>query len=60
MSNKDYDNKALLYAEKYGIPAYEQEGNEMTYWETFTMEGMRYKATVNLDTMKETRKGFPL
>ena len=52
---KNYENKALLYAEKYGIIEYEVKKNKMHYTEHFRMEGT-YHATVNLDTMKETRK----
>ena len=52
---KDYETKALLYAEKFGIRDYTVKGNAMVYKEEFPTEGT-YKATVNLDTMKETRK----
>lgn len=51
----DYTKKADLYAEKYGIVDYMVEGNLMTYYEKFSKEET-YKAEVNLDTMKETRK----
>lgn len=51
----DYTKKADLYAEKYGIVDYKVEGNKMIYYEKFSKEET-YKAEVNLDTMKETRK----
>lgn len=55
----DYDQKALIYAEKYGVISYSVEGNSMTYYEE-ALESFEqlaaYKATVNLDTMKESRE----
>ena len=52
---KDYNQKAIEYAERYGIIKYKVTKNEMVYREEIKREGI-YKATVNLDTMKETRK----
>ena len=52
---KVYDEKALLYAEKYGIIDYKVYNDEMVYYERFYNEGT-YKVVVNLDTKKETRK----
>ena len=49
----DYEQKALLYAEKYGIIDYEVNGNIMTYIEVFGNE--KYLCRVNLDEMVETR-----
>lgn len=59
MGNKvDYKQKALLYAEKYGIVEYSVNGNTMEYYEIID-EGQEelsvYNAKVNLDTMKEER-----
>lgn len=50
-----YEEKALLYAEKYGIVDYEVKGNQMIYFESFPLENTIYKAVVNLDTMQEKR-----
>lgn len=52
---KDYESKAIRYAEKYGIRDYKLKKNIMTYREKYPTEGI-YKATVNLDTMQEVRK----
>lgn len=54
--NVNYDDKALIYAEKHGIIAHEVIGNTMNYTETFPMEKSKYNVNVNLDTMQETRK----
>jgi hypothetical protein len=54
---KDYENKAIIYAEKYGIIEYTVNGNKMTYYANYPAylsESRRtYKIVVNLDTMKE-------
>ena len=50
----DYEQKALLYAERYGIIDYEVNGNIMTYIEVFGNE--KYLCKVNLDEMVETRE----
>lgn len=47
--------KALCYAEKYGICEYKVTGNEMIYYKSYRMEHSTIKAVVNLDTMTETR-----
>lgn len=52
----DYKNKALKYAEKYGIIDYEIKENLMIYYVNYSLENRKYKCTVNLNTMKETRK----
>lgn len=52
---KDYYKKALGFAERFGITEYKVKGKEMVYKEKIRGEGT-YKATVNLDTMEETRK----
>ena len=46
--------KALIFAERYGIVDYKVVNNQMIYNETFTSE--TWQGTLNLDTMKETRK----
>lgn len=52
----NYENKALLYAEEYGIIEYYVRGNKMIYYSSFPLEHSTIKAVVNLDTMTETRK----
>lgn len=56
--NVDYEHKALLYAEKYGIVEYEVNDDIMSYYEVID-EGKDelsvYNATVDLNTMKEKR-----
>jgi hypothetical protein len=50
------ETKAHMYAEKYGIVEYYIKRNEMFYYIDARLEQMKYKATVNLTTMYETRK----
>ena len=50
----DYDQKALLFAEKYGVVEYEVHGQFMHYIERFPAE--TYECVVDLETMKEIRK----
>lgn len=52
-----YENKALRFAEKYGIIEYEVIGREMRYVETFGQGDNKeiYESTVNLETMSEQR-----
>ena len=50
-----YKMRAREYAEEYGVIDYKVKNNEMIYRERYPLEGI-YKATVNLDTMVETRK----
>ena len=50
------EQKALLYAEKYGIIEYHVEGNKMIYYSSFPLEHRTIEAVVNLDTMTEKRK----
>lgn len=52
---QDFEATALAYAERYGIVDYTVVGDTMTYFETFPTEGT-FKATVDLNTGKETRK----
>ena len=51
----EYEIKAIRYAEKHGVRDFKVKKNIMTYYESYPREG-KYKATVNLDTMVETRK----
>lgn len=46
-----YEQKALLYAEKYGIITYDVKDNFMIWVEEFPIEGS-YRYILNLDTMK--------
>ena len=54
MSCKSYEDKAIEFAERYGIRDYKVVKNQMTYKEYF--RSGTWKGIVNLDTMKETRK----
>ena len=47
------NNKAISYAEKYGILEYKLIGNSMVYYANHLNERATYKVTVNLETMKE-------
>ena len=51
-----YEASALVYAEHYGIIEFHVKGNQMIFYPTYPMEHRTYKATVNLDTFKETRE----
>jgi hypothetical protein len=50
----NFENNALLYAEKYGIIEYEVKGSTMSYTVSYYGEGT-YLAEVDLNTMNETR-----
>lgn len=52
---ENYKNKALIFAEKYGIIEYTVKTSKMTYYVSYPIEGT-YKCIVDLKTMKETRK----
>ena len=52
---KDYEQTALLLAERYGIIKYEVKENIMIYEEEIKREGT-YEGRINLDTLKEKRK----
>lgn len=60
MSMELKQHKALLYAEKYGIVKYIVKGNTMVYYVNYPQylksKAYTIKATVNLNTMKETRQ----
>ena len=47
------NNKATLYAEKYGILEYKLVGKSMVYYANYLNENTTYKVTVSLVTMKE-------
>ena len=49
-----YEHKALLYAEKYGIINYRVKDDQMVYYEVWGKD--KYECTVDLNTMKESRK----
>lgn len=49
-----YEEKAIHYAEKYGIIDFKVKGNKMIYYESF--HDGTYKSEVNLDTLVEGRK----
>lgn len=50
----NFEMKALEFAERYGIASYTVVEDKMYYKEYFGNE--EYEATVDLNTMKETRK----
>lgn len=51
----DYKNKALLFAEKYGVVEYKVKNDSMIFYASYPMEHNTYKCNVNLKNMKETR-----
>jgi DNA-binding sugar fermentation-stimulating protein len=53
LKEKNYESKALLFAEKYGIIDYTIDFDKMIYERNYDNEG-RFIHTVNLDTNKET------
>ena len=50
----DYEQKALLYAEKLGIYEYTVSGNIMQWWSFYPECGFIY-VTYNLDSAAESR-----
>lgn len=59
----DYENKALQFAETYGIIDYKVKGNKMIFYQTFHTDctltkKVKYKVIVDLKTMVETRKAL--
>ena len=50
------NNKATLYAEKYGIVEYKIVDKSMVYYSNYLNERTTYKVTVNLETMKENSR----
>ena len=55
MKQRDYEEKALIYAEKYGILNHTLKGNTMVYIEEFNEKEIYY-VEVNLENMKEKRR----
>lgn len=56
---EEYEQKALLYAEKYGVIEYRVIENEMVFEENINGgNGVTsvYRETINLDKMKGSRK----
>ena len=53
-----YEEKALRFAEKYGIIEYDVIDKEMKYVEIFGQGDNKeiYESTVNLETMSEQRR----
>jgi len=53
-----YEQRAMLYAERYGIVAYDVVGNKMIYYKSYQayINNPRYtvKFVVNLDTMQSS------
>ena len=47
------NNKAILYAEKYGVLEYKLIGKTMVYYANHLNEHTTYKVGVNLETMTE-------
>lgn len=56
----DYEEKAIRYAEKYGIVEFTVNENAMTYTESFPLEGKIYDVSVDLDVMTESRSAREL
>ncbi len=59
----DYENKALQFAETYGIIDYKVKGNKMIFYEIFHTDSsltkkIKYKIVIDLRTMTETRKAL--
>lgn len=54
VTRREYEQKALLYAEKHGIIDYKVATDKMYYKEVYSNEGM-YQCTVDLNAMKEYR-----
>lgn len=55
---KFYVDRALEYAEQHGIIEYHLEEGKMIFYTSFPMEGMTYKATVDLNQLTETREAL--
>lgn len=47
--------KAIRYAEKYGVVEFHMSGENMIYYSSFPMEKTTYKCVVDLETMSEKR-----
>ena len=58
-SVKDYtthEERAMAYAEKYGICEYIVKGGTMVYYTAWPAERTTYKVTVDLEAVSETRE----
>lgn len=55
INKKEYELKALIYAEKYGKIEYKVEKNQMVWFESYRGEHNSFKCFLDLDTMKETK-----
>jgi len=58
MENSLNENKALKYAEKYGIIDYKVTDNIMIYYSSYVGEHTTYKCIVDLTTFHETRQAM--
>ncbi|MBU3186619.1 hypothetical protein [Clostridium estertheticum] len=58
INNKLNDNKALIFAEKYGVIEYKVINSKMIFYTNYPQEHSTYKCTVNLKSMLETRKAL--
>ena len=52
----NYEHKALLIAEHYGVIEYKVQGNKMVYFANYPLEHNTVKVTINLDSKKEHRE----
>lgn len=55
---KSYEERAMAYAEHYGIVEFKVKGKAMIYYTSWPMERTTYKVTVNLDIIYETREAM--
>lgn len=55
---KSYEERAMAYAEHYGIVEFKVKDNAMIYYTSWPMERTTYKVTVNLDIIHETREAM--
>ena len=51
----DYQKKALLYAEKYGVIEYSVHDDQMVFYTSYPAEHTTYRVNVDLDTLEEMR-----
>lgn len=56
MAQNPFKEKAIQYAEKYGIVDYTLKENIMTYTELFPLENCRYIVHVDVNTQKEKNR----
>lgn len=59
-NKKYYEDRAVLYSEKYGIIPHKVEGHKMIYYANhppyLREKGVTYKVVVNLDLMEEVSR----